>query len=130
MKYQIYSLSTREALRLVDTLDYSPLSEGYVEVGDVMLGDLRWYPNMLGFGYVEDPLYSITPLGFISRFTQSERLSIHEVSLSSPIIRDMLFLTLLASSIDTRSDSVYQSLEYLKSINILTPKRVLEIRGY
>jgi hypothetical protein len=130
MKYQIYSLDTKEALRLVDTLEYNLDKEGYIQVPDILIGNLVWYPNTLWYSDPDDSLYNITPLDFLKRFTLEERVALHSLSVTSPIVRDMMFMLILTTKVDTRGDDVYKSLEYLNVAGIITDSRKAVIRGY
>lgn len=130
MRYAIYSLATHQLLRDIPELVYNPDTEGYTEVADSYYGEVVWCDEMLTYESPSDPNLIIPPLDFIRKFTTSERLAIHSIALTSPVIRDMLYMVLLSNSIDLCSHTTVNTLEYLQSQGLLTPERVTQIKGY
>lgn len=130
MKYAIYSLETKGLLRVVPDLQYDSQIEGYTPIADVILGNHTWEPTLLNYRDPEDPYYLIPSISFINKFTLSERLAIHTASATSAIVRDLLFMIIVSDKIDLCSDNVDKGLKYLSAVNIISPTRLLEIRGF
>jgi hypothetical protein len=130
MKYAIYSLDQFDLLRVVNILNYDSATEGFAEIADNIGGRPEWNNNLLNFRDINDPKYIIKPLDFIKRFTLLERVNIHERSTTHAFVRDMLYMISITDVIDLCSNDVVDGLAYLNSLGVLSPDRVIEIKGY
>jgi hypothetical protein len=131
MKYAIYDINTKGLKRISDSIEfYDSITEGFTVIADFVSGESVWEKVLLNFRNISDPAYLTTPLSFINKFSLTERVQIHTVSATSPIIRDLLLMIIISKEIDLCSDNVTKGLEYLTSVGILTPQRVSEIRGF
>jgi hypothetical protein len=129
--YSVYSLSTGDLLRVVETLEYDSMSEGYVLMADSYAGDVVWNRHVRNYIIPDDPYYIIPAIDFVLRFTLSERLAIHQAAATgSYVLTDMLFQLHMVTHVDLKSDNTVACLNYMTSIGILTPTRLHEIRGY
>lgn len=68
---------------------------------------------------------ALTKFEFLNRFTVSERVAIRTAQESNPIVRD--FMMLLDMSDHVHLPLAQPGLNYLASVNLLTPERALEI---
>ena len=133
MRQAIYNLLTRQLIYVTNPNEeaiYDPNIEGVVEVADVYIGDIRWCDKHLAFEDVTDPNFNIAPYIFLQKFSLSERLSIFQEAKENNIIVDMLFLILTSPTIHLCSDTVKGAFDYLISDGLITPERVIQIRGY
>lgn len=129
--YAIYSLSTKDLLRLSETLEYNTEIEGYTLVADTYGVSVSWSKHHKDFkDLVNDPEIVMPPLSFLKRFTISERVSIHSQSPTPPVVRDLLYMLSVVPTVSLVSDEIFGGLEYLESTGCITSQRKIEIRGY
>lgn len=68
-----------------------------------------------------------TRLAFLNLFTTSERIAIRTAT--NPIVVDFMNLLDVAEYVDTQNPDTQAGVNYLASLNLITPERAAEILG-
>lgn len=133
MSYAIYNKLTSSLIRVEPTLDftYDTTLESFKEIADGYSGEVTWSPDHLDFkDLLNDTEIHISVIDFINRLTIPERIGIHTLSNTDPIVKDLLYMLQVIPFVNLVSPNIKMGLGYLYQQGILTAERMIQIRGY
>lgn len=130
MKSVVYVTSTGVFIGYGTPQDYPERNDlSMTEVADIYMLPVKWNPVEHTFENESDTEDLMSPVEFMFRFTQAERVAIHQLSDTDFTIIDFLFLLDHTLTVNIDDAFVVNAISYLVSVNVLTEERKQHILG-